>query len=575
MSKFPPKVAEVVFGLPVEGPFDYSIDTSIQKSIAVGQRVKVLFNRRRCIGYVSALKENSEFQRLNPVIQLMDEGECILRDLFSLAVELRAYYGCTLGEALEIMVPASLRRGKIVEHPSVSQYADQGQEGSIKYLHDLGQTKRFEVLFDAITKTLKSEQSVIICVPENYYIPDISERLKNLFPDIEVFSAMKSRGAKRDVEDWLSLKTGSARIILGTRHVIFSPVRKLGMIVVFDENNRAFKQEQTPHYHLREVALMRAGINRCDLLFMGSTPSMESWNKIIRKEWDCLTFKSDHLAEAQLIDLTNYNPRKMSVLAPPLQNTVKAAFEEKKQGMFLLPQRDFEPWVDKSKNTQYPSKADKIMNELMRFYPQANVLRYDNHTKKLSNPARADFIIATQAVLKASKKIYPHFIAVTNIDAPLSYFDFRCSENVFAMLYGLRQIAKGKVIIQTKISDHHCLQAVLKGDVKGFAEKELNVRKELDLPPYKHLAAVGLRGKKEAHVSEQCKTLFEALEQAAPKAVQVMDSYSSSSHKLPEVSRYTIMLKAQDVREMVEFIKNTLSGLKRKAGVIVTIDVDP
>jgi len=216
---------------------------------------------------------------------------------------------------------------------------------------------------------------------------------------------------------------------------------------------------------------------------------------------------------------------------------------------------------------------EKLESEAARFYPAARIHCLDKETNSL--PKRADLIIATQAILKWQHSFRPELIAVIDYDGALNHFDFRSGEKAFSLLVHLRNLAKEKLLIQTRMPDDYGLKALRKMDFNGFYRQELKFRKELSLPPYQYLIAIGLRADKEETVFELSNELFGRLETQRPKGVEISDPHPASLPKLRDQYRYTILLKAKQVKPILTFIKKVLKSLKRRKGVFISIDVDP
>src|SRR3989338_8645240 len=107
---------------------------------------------------------------------------------------------------------------------------------------------------------------------------------------------------------WTAVKEGRVRLAVGTRSSIFAPVPSLGLIVILDEENYAYKQEQSPFYHVREIARMRSQVEGCQVLVVSPTPSAEVWWQTRRPKTSRIVIEPDHLGKMQMIDMSNYKP---------------------------------------------------------------------------------------------------------------------------------------------------------------------------------------------------------------------------------------------------------------------------
>ena len=611
------KVAQIVVGLPVEGPFDYLIPDEFQDKLSVGERVRVSFNRDERVGFVVGLLQKSRFERLKPILSVLDSKAVVSDPLFKLAQEMSRYYGCSLGEAIETMLPNTLRTFKSFEiSPSPENKNETAQIPEKILLHDEGTQQRWDLLFKLIDKNLLEQKGVIFLVPETSQIKEVQAKLKDHF-DVPIIVLDKKLTPKRELENWQAVKEGKARITIGTRSSVFAPVPNLGAVILFEEDNFSYKQEQTPYYHAREVALMRCAIEKADCVLVSSSPSAESWYLAQKGQLKLVQFKEDLKNSVQLIDLSNYYKKKFSLISFPLRNIIERALLDKKRMVLFLNQRGFSsmtrcekcgftakcPRCNVNLSYLYSKKKlvcrlcqhtadlptvcpkcqssyiknlgtgiEKLESELSRIFPQAKIERFDKESPKAPE---ADIIIATQAVLRILPKLNPDITAVLKFDSELNRLDFRTSQRVFSTLVHLRQHTKEKLIIQTSHTDNYCLKAVLKADFNLFYKNELKLRKELDFPPFKHLAEISLRGFKEEDVFKQANAFYALLEQKIKKGIGLIEPHASILPKLRDKFHFTIIVKGKSVTDILKVVKAAQKEFSRKNRVVVTVNIDP
>jgi primosomal protein N' (replication factor Y) len=215
--------------------------------------------------------------------------------------------------------------------------------------------------------------------------------------------------------------------------------------------------------------------------------------------------------------------------------------------------------------------VEKIESELSRIFPQARIKILDD--KNLNAPD-ADITIATSSVIKQADFDFD-LIGVLGIDNILNRVDFRATEKAFGLLAGLMGLTHKKFLVQTSSPTHHCFQALLKKDANFFYAEELKQRKQLAFPPYKHLAIVKLRGKKEDKVKETAGLLFGKLkEESLGKNIEIISVNPSSPAKLRNNFCWQVLIRSSSALAISVFLKNSLKGL-RHSGIIVTVDVDP
>lgn len=621
-----PKIAQVVVGLPVEGPFDYAIGEDLQGSIAVGCRVRISFNRRNRLGFVVALKQKSPFKNLKSILSIPD-GTPILDDTaLKFTKTFSAYYGCSWGEAIETCLPAALRKGRSAVTESLGDAGAApgpnppkvyGGKDPFLLIHDKSRNQSWPFLLNEMQATIKDKRSVIILIPEVSFLEEVLSKLKEPLASSWIVLD-KTLTSQKELEQWLMVKKSKAVVVVGTRSAVFAPAGDVGLIVILAEEHRAYKQQQSPHYHARETALMRSGLEHSRVILVSSTPSAEAWEMAKKTGWRKMTLEADRLAALQTVDMTNYNPKRSSLLSFPLQSNIQKILENKGKIVLLMnrlgfttrtccPQCGFQLKCGRcdvnliylyakkkmvcrlcSYQTVLPKMCphcagsylrstgmgiEKFESEVARLYPQASVTRYERESAFL--PAKADIIIATQAILKELGRWTADLIALIQFDMELHRLDFRSAHKAFALLVHLRQLAGEKLLVQTHMPDNYVLQAARKMDFDYFYRQELKHRRELNFPPYRHLVAVALRAAQEDVVFAQSQTLYERLSQRGLKTIEVSDPHPDMIPKLRGKYRYTILLKGRSVKAILTFVKSVLKDFKRRRNTIITIDVDP
>ena len=611
-------VAQVVVGLPVEGPFDYALESSLRGQVKVGGRVWVSFNRRPQVGFVVGLKQKSSFKNLNPVLSCLDSHPALDQKILRLTKEFSRYYGCSWGEAIETWLPAALRGKKYLELTPPKTDGSAGSHPPETILvHDKTTDKRWPLILDAVQKTRQAGGSIIFLVPEASLIAAVVEQLKGAFPD-SVTTWDKKLNPSKDLSQWIEAREGRVSLVVGTRSAVFAPMENLGLIIIYEEENSAYKQEQNPHYHVHKAAQMRAKIDHCSLFYVSSAPLAETWYEAKKEKWQRITLEADHPAGIQIVDMTNYNPQRSSILSFPLQAAIQKTLENNGKVLLFMNRKGFSMRTrchqcgftlqcgrcnvnltylySKKKmvcrhchfTTELPrlcpscqgsylrstgTGIEKLESEAARFYPQASVGRYDSDSAQF--PEQADIVIATQAVLRRKGIFHADLAAVLHFDEELHHPDFRSAQTAFSLLVHLRQFAREKFLIQTSMTDNYCLQALTKEDFDSFYRSELKLRQEMGFPPYRHLVAIGLRGPQEDLVWEQTRDLFTHLNERCPKGVEISDPHPDPMPKLRDKYRFMVMLKGKSAGIVLRFARTALKDFKRKRNTVITVHVDP
>lgn len=615
------RIAQVVVGLPLEGPFDYIVSESCQERIGVGRRVSIPFANKKRIGFIIGLKSKSQYRKakLKSIFSVIDSQPLLSRNMLALTQKVARYYGCSWGEAIETSLPRTLRSTKGIEL-SVPGSQDQDKSGleETVLLHDLEKQKSWNFLFDQIKQTLALGKSVIFLVPEVVLIDKIRTCLKSQYPE-EIAIIDKQLSSSKELLSWKAAKEGRVKLVVGTRSAIFTPVDKLGLIIVYDEENPAYKQDQTPFYNGRDVALMRAKMDSCRVILVSAMPSPEIWWQASKKRIKKIQCEPARMADLQVIDLANYKMRKQTIIATPLRNRIQKCIENRGKTILFLNRKGFST-LTRCHHCQYTLRCprcetnlvylyekrkmvcsqcnykiaapdvcpqckssylrssgigtEKLESELAREFPQCRICRYDKEIPKA--PEDFDILITTQAILREYGRMFVDLIGVIQIDSQLNRADFRAAYRVFSLLAHLRQMALEKVLVQTRFQDNYCIAAAQKMDIKNFYSKEIKFRRELDLPPFRHLVSVIIRGPKESVAFEQANILYKQMQTAKIKeSFDILEPQEDIIPKLRGKYRFIILMKGKTTESMISFIRNSIKASKRKSGAVISVNVDP
>ena len=610
-----PAIAQVVVGLPIEGPFDYLIPSGKRGKIAVGQRVFVSFGHRPLVGVVVGLKTKSSLRQLKSLLSVLDTIPALDENALCLAKRISQYYACSWGEAVETILPEALRKKRELVL-TVSPPGSVAPSSGNGLCYDQGQTQRWPWMIEKIKGVLASGGKVIVLVPEVHMIDSVRPRIENCLK-AEIAVLDKKLPPAKELEQWQRVREGKAQVVIGTRSAVFAPLEPLRLIMILEEEHGAYKQEQSPFYHAREIARMRAEREGADLFYVSSSPSSEIYREFSLARQTLLVFPAETQAEVQPIDLTNYKYQQPGTISFPLKNSIQEVLLKGGKTVLFFNRRGFAtvtrcnqcglaikcPRCDvnlvyryEKKNLRCPlcdqamelpkfcpqcqgaylrslgAGIEKVESEVARVFPQANVALFDRETKNV--PAGANIIVATQAVLKVLDEIKPQLVGVLDFDSQFNRSDFRSAEKMFGLLTRFRQAAQQKVVVQTVDPQNYCLQSARRGSYKMFYKKELALRKELGFPPFSHLVALTVRGIKEPDVQEAAKILQERIKAGPLPGVEIFDWQPDYVPKLRDKYRLTIMLKGKNVKKMISWLKPLVRGFKTRH-VVVTINVDP
>ncbi|MFH0827223.1 MAG: primosomal protein N' [Candidatus Omnitrophota bacterium] len=609
--------ALVVLGIPVEGPFDYLVPPDLEKTIKPGQRVWVSFGARRMLGFVVGLSRQTQIKDPKKILEILDEGYALDKKMLSLTRELSRYYCCSWGEAIETALPPGLRKGRKMsiapirpERPLLRQ--------ELMVLHDLDEAAKWDVYLSKIKDTLGAKRSVLVLFPDHSAVLKARQKFHEA---LGIMPILLYRKQAAETSEWLKIREGRSQVVLALRSGIFAPLPDLGLVIIDAEHDQAYKQDQVPHYHARDVALMRVNREKASLILASASPTLESIY-LTRKGKMKYVFipRKAPFPEIKILDLKrlSYKERKKNLfLSRYLEDAINATLSEKGKVLLFLNRKGFAtfaychtcgfiqrcPRCDVHLVYYFNEKllrchrcsfktlppeicphclagyikysgtgTQKVESELARTFPHAHIQRiedFDNLDLK-----EVDMAISTSAIIK-----HPgcHFdlVAVLGIDNSLNRMDWRASEKTFGLLIGLLGLTDKKMIIQTSSPDHICFQALFKKDISLFYEEELRQRKQLNFPPHKHMIFVKFRGKIEEKVKEVSHAFFKRINEAnGQRDIRVVSVNRAQPSQLRGNYYWQVLLIAKYPKKASLFLKINLKDFSH-SGIIVTVDVDP
>jgi len=352
-----------------------------------------------------------------------------------------------------------------------------------------------EVYLQAIAETLKQNRQTLVLVPEINLTPQLEARFRERFPDTPMVSLHSHAAAKARAAAWLSAQSGHARIVLGTRLAVMTPMPALGLIIVDEEHDPSFKQQEGLRYSARDAAVYRASLVKCPVVLGSATPSLESWRNASETSagrYNLLTLAERavpgaRLPQVRLID-TNHHPAKDG-LSEPLIAALKERLQRGEQSLLFLNRRGYAPalvcsqcaWMPECRHcsarmvfhrrdgrlhchhcghiqpvpahcgdcgnvdlTPLGQGTQRIEEALAHLLPDARVARMDRDATRAKGSAtrifaeaaagRLDILVGTQMLAKGHDFPKLTLVGVLNADDAMFSADFRAPERLFAQL---------------------------------------------------------------------------------------------------------------------------------------------
>ncbi|MDD5079074.1 MAG: primosomal protein N' [Candidatus Omnitrophica bacterium] len=612
--------AQVVLGLPIDGPFDYIVPQPLEKKIGLGQRVKVNFRGKKEIAYVTGISGNTDIRYLKSITDIVDAASILDKNLLALTKKVAEYYSCSWGEAIETAIPQDLRKGKKLNIAGGAVCGERDNRPATAekiLLHCPDQAARWKAYFDEIKAAVTAGRSCLFILPDIALAQKAAGSIK---AGLGLDTALLYRKQTDELKVWQDIRQGKFPVVVGTRSAIFAPLCDPGLIIVDEEQDYVYKQDQTPHYHCREAAMIRAELEKNKLILGSSAPSLESYQSA--KDG---ALKYVHQAasgdqpQIQVVDMKNLplmSKRQRVILSQRLQDKMLEVLGAKGKSLLFINRKGFAtlavcstcakilkcprcninlvyhfsqqqlrchycnhkipaPKICPLCNSGYirysGAGTEKIESELALLFPQAKVkLLDDDAGQDLSG---WDIIVSGQAGLRGIDHKFD-LVGVLDIDRMLNQVDFRSAERVFELLTELCAKTERAVIIQSSVSGNYALSSLEKHDPTLFYEKELDLRKQLNFPPYSHFCQVRFRGANEEKVKNSATQVFEKLEKSKlPKGIKLISLNPAEQPKLRGNYYWVILISSESIPVLHKFLKINLKKLKH-SGIIVTIDVD-
>lgn len=616
--------AKVVLGLPVEGPFDYIVPGRFSGIIKAGSRVRISFGPRKMIGYVVGLSRKTKIRKLKEIQDLLDQQPLLDKNMLALTRELANNYCCSWGEAIETALPESIRKGRnlgtvpLQRQGSALTGTVPVSKEQVELLQDIDGKARWEVYLNQVRDALNNMRSVLFIAADIESAKEAGEIIRaNLGAD----PVFLYRSQPKEAQAWLSAKERKAGVVVGTRSSIFAPLRDLGLVIIDNEENSVYKQDQVPHYHAREIALRRVKLENAKLILGSSAPSLESMFLVSKNMIKYTPLpRQSNFPEIRLIDLkfrSAKESKRNSLFARQTEEAIYSALSENEKVLLFMNRKGFATFVSCntcasvlkcercSINLVYHFDSDELVchycnfkmklpkicpkcnsgyikfsgtgtqkldSELHRFFPQARIHMLKDGEK--ADIKSADIFIATSSVIKQQGLNFG-LIGVLGIDNSLNRADLRASEKSFAILSGLLCLTDKRMVIETRFPANHVFEALKNKDSQIFYENEFKTRKQLGFPPFKSMALVKLRGKVEGKVKEASHDLFGQLKECSKEqGIRVLSLNPGQPSKLRGNFYWQILLSANSTMKLSSFLKLNLKEFSR-SGIIMTVDIDP
>lgn len=480
-------------------------------------------------------------------------------------------------------------------------------------LYGITGSGKTEVYFDAMAKVLAQGRQVLFLLPEINLTPQLLKRVESRFADVPTAVLHSQMAAGKRTQDYLRAMLGQAKLVIGTRLAVFTPMDDVGLIVVDEEHDGSFKQDNELRYHARDLAVWRAKQSGCPVVLGSATPSLESWHKAQSGAYRLLQLTERAHTAAQLpqVEILNVGRLKLdNGFSPQALQLLKQNFEAGGMSLVYLNRRGFAPALfcgDCGHTFGCPNCSAKMVlhqrarqlrchhcdyrepipfkcpdcgnqdltavghgtqrveETLRAFLPKAAVVRVDRDSTAHKNDwadlyrriadNEIDILVGTQMLAKGHDFARLNLVIVLNADGSLYSADFRAPERLFAELMQVsgragRADKPGKVLIQTQLPEHPVFAAVKAQDYTVFAENELNERQMFAMPPFGFQTAVRADAPRVADAMEFLNAAKETLAPLLPESVSQFGAAPMLMVRLAERERAQIFLESPSRQDL-------------------------
>ena len=507
-------------------------------------------------------------------------------------------------------------------------------------LHGVTGSGKTEIYLQAISLVLERGCSAIMLVPEISLTPQTVERFKSRFAatqhEVAVFHSHLGEGERHD--EWHKIRDSRARIVIGARSAVFAPVSRLGLIVVDEEHENSYKQEETPRYHGRDVAVLRAQMEGCACLLGSATPSMESYHNALSGKYELLRMTTrvddQQLPFIRVVDMRTEAKRKGSILSERLITAMEERLRRKEQCILFLNRRGFSTSLlcercghvqecpncsvsvtfhraaarvichicgyqavapqtcpqCKAPGIRYSGVGtEKVEDNVAALFPQSTVKRMDadvmtrkdayRETLEAFRRGKIDILVGTQMIAKGLHFPNVTLVGIVNADLGLHLPDFRAGERTFQLLTQVagragRGDVTGEVLVQTFTPHSPSIQFARHHDFEGFWDQESEYRRNWNYPPFVHLALIQVRSTHQGRAQLSAETLSRRLSEGLPAGIFLGEPAPAPLEKSHGQYRFHVMLRGRAVRVLSRHIRTVMEKLPFPEDVIVTVDVD-
>ncbi len=640
MTNITKYLLNIALDVPLDRLFSYYCD----QKLALGTRVLVSFGRKTIAGFVwdnEVTDVSINPQKIKAILEVFPE--VLAPDTYELINFTAKYYHYPIGQVVFGAIPKEWRQAQNIKelrqskpkphHEDVAVILNNEQQNVVnqvtenldKYypsiLFGVTGSGKTEVYLSLIEKVINQARQVLVLVPEINLTPQLLERFLGRFPNVGIHVLTSHVTSRERLRGYLGATDGSIKIIIGTRLSVFTPFKNLGIIIVDEEHDHSFKQQESLRYHARDLAIYRASKHSIPIVLGSATPSLETLYNYKLEKYKLFKLSNravtgSILPDIRLIDLNIYKTN--DGLTDIALDEIAKRLEKKELSLVFINRRGYAPSItcyqcgyvfkcsNCSTNLVYHNNTrelkchhcglscstpkacvschsqhlqalgqgtQKIEEVLAKKFVDAKIYRIDQDVlnsksawSELYTKIKAgeiDILVGTQILVKGHDFHNLTLVVGINIDSSLYSYDFRASELLFTQLTQVSGRAgrggkKGLVLLQSNYPRHELYQYLLKHDFSGFINYTMKDRRLLKLPPYTYYAMLRASGSQLSVVLEFLNTIWDSASNVKNKNVLVSSPVPAIMQRLKSRERAQMLISSQDRTELHKFISNLM-----------------
>ena len=506
-------------------------------------------------------------------------------------------------------------------------------------LHGITGSGKTEVYVHAMNRILQQGGQVLLLVPEINLTPQLENYFRGRLPDVELVSLHSGLSDDERMRNWLHAQSGRARIVLGTRLAVFAPLPRLALVIVDEEHDASFKQQDGLRYSARDVAIFRASQRDVPIVLGSATPSLESYYNAQSGRYKMLRLTQRAVTQAKLPTINCINIGNVAIqhgLSEPLMKALSERLQRGEQSLIFVNRRGYAPvlmcsacgWMSGCTNCAgklvlhlkdgrlrchhcghqervpqaCPSCGNtdlqpigvgtqRIESMLRESFPGARILRVDRDSTRNKGAWQVmrqqiqdnavDILVGTQMLAKGHDFPNLTLVGVVNPDSALYSNDFRASEKLFSQLTQVagragRADKPGQVLIQTAFPEHPLFDSLQRHDYDAWAKTLVDERRSAGFPPFVYQVLLRAEAKSEPHVYS---FLGRAREDAIKLAMPV-DVYSVVPAVMPRRANHflaQLLVQSEARKSLQQFLRewHPLLGVLADNKLRWSLDIDP